>query len=358
MLSGWRKLAQPAVAALAVAALLATPVPALADRVQGAGSTFAFPIIRAWTISFLKYRNDGSDFVVDDIGVDYEPVGSIGGIMRLAQPEMDFAASDAPLPPDELQKRGLAQFPFVIGGLVPIVNLEGIKSGELKLSGDLIAKMYLGQIAKWNDPAIVAVNPSLTLPDQAIKVVHRSDGSGSTLTWTRYLSLSNAEWKDGPGADTIIDWPGGTAAEGTSGILRAVRGTRGSIGYIEYGQAVRENMIFAQVSNKPGTFVMPSPEAFAETANSANWDPANGFYLQLTDVDAPNAYPLAAATFALMHKTERSSSRTRRTLFFFSHALKRGGDDAALLGYVPLPAPLVEKVKTYWHEVLPGAAGL
>jgi phosphate transport system substrate-binding protein len=332
--------------------------PALAERVQGSGSTFAFPIISAWTKSFLEFRAGGSDFVADEQGVDYEPIGSLGGIMRLAQPAIDFAASDAPLSPEELAKRDLAQFPVVIGGLAAVINLDGVQSGQLKLTGDVIAQIYLGKIAKWNDPVLAALNPEISLPDLPVTVIHRSDGSGSTLTWTRYLSAANPEWKSGPGSDTLIEWPVGTGAEGTSGMLSAVQGSKGAIGYVEHGQAARLGLAVAQLSNGSGAFVTPSPEVFAKTAAEADWDPARGFYLQLTDVRAADAYPLAAATFVLMHKSERSAARTRRTLFFLSYALERGGPDAAALGYVPLPAALVEKVKSYWHEVLPGAAGL
>jgi phosphate transport system substrate-binding protein len=332
--------------------------PALAQRVQGSGSTFAYPIISAWTKSFLEFRQGGSDFINDELGVDYEPIGSLGGIMRLAQADVDFAASDAPLPPDELAKRDLAQFPIVIGGLAAVVNLDGVQTGQLKLTGDVLAQIYLGKIVKWNDPALAALNPGISLPDLPIAVVHRSDGSGSTLTWTRYLSAANPEWKSGPGSDTLIEWPAGTGAEGTSGVLSAVQGSKGSIGYVEYGQAARLGLAVAQLSNDSGAFIAPSPEIFAKTAAAADWDPARGFYLQLTDVKAADAYPLAAATFALMHKSERSAARTRRTLFFLNYALEHGGPDATALGYVPLPAALVEKVKSYWHEVLPGAAGL
>ncbi len=333
-------------------------LPAAAQRVQGSGSTFAFPIISAWSKSFLEFRAGGNDFVADELGVDYEPIGSLGGIMRLAQSDVDFAASDAPLPPEELAKRDLAQFPIVIGGLAAVVNLDGVQSGQLKLTGDVLARIYLGQIARWSDPALASLNTEIELPDLPITVVHRVDGSGSTLSFTRFLAAANAEWKSGPGSDTLIEWPTGTGAEGTSGMMAAVKDSQGTIGYVEYGQAARLGLDVAQLGNGSGAFIAPSPEVFARTAAEANWDPARGFYLQLTDVQAADAYPLTAATFVLMHKRERSTARTRRTLFFLSHALERGGPEAAALGYVPLPASLVEKVKTYWHEVLPGAAGL
>lgn len=343
---------------LVVSAAIVLAAPAQAQRIQGAGSTFAFPVISAWKQSFLQKRADGSDFVVDDLGVDYEPVGSLGGIMRLAQPDIDFAASDAPLPPEELAKRDLAQFPIVIGGLAVAVNLDGVKAGQLKLTGDLLAQIYLGKIKRWSDPAILAVNSGLSLPDIDIIAVHRSDGSGSTATFTRYLAAANGTWRSGPGSDTLIDWPAGKAAEGTGGMVDAVKQTSGAIAYLEFGQAHRQGLAVVQLANKAGTFVPPGPEVFASTAASADWDAKSSFYLQLTDVDEAGAYPLTAATFVLMHRTQRSASRTRRTLFFLSHALEDGGTDAAALGYVALPDPVVEKIKTYWHDVLPGATGL
>ena len=344
-------------AASLAAALLSTP--ALAQRVQGSGSTFAQPVIGAWKESFLKKLADGSDFELDEKGVDYEPVCSHGGNMRLAQPDIDFAASDAPLSPEELEKRDLAQFPLVMGGLAVVTNLDGVEPGQLKLSGDVLAQIYLGKIAKWNDPAIVALNAGLALPDVAITPLHRQDGSGSTLTFTHYLSNANPDWKAGPGSDTLVDWPKvGSAAEGTSGLIAAVKATKGALAYVEFGQAQRQGLDYAQISNRSGTFITPSAEAFSSTAAGAAWDPAKGFYLQLADLDQPQAYPLAAVTFALMHKTQRSTARTRRTLFFLAHGLDFGAKDATALGYVPVPGPIVEKIKAYWHETLPGAAGL
>lgn len=338
--------------------MLAAPQAAQAQRVQGAGSTFAFPVISAWKSSFLAKRADGSDFVVDDLGVDYEPVGSLGGIMRLAQPDIDFAASDSPLTKDELDKRDLAQFPLVVGGLAVAVNAGDIAPGQLKLPGELIADIYLGKVTKWNDARIAAANPGAALPDLPIVAVHRSDGSGSTETFTRYLSASSEAWKSGPGFDTLVKWPGGTAAEGSSGIIGALKSTQGAIGYVEFGQAEREGLAYVQLSNRSGAFITPSRKVFADTASGANWDATSGFYLQMTDIEQPAAYPLVMTTFALMHRTERSAARTRRTLFFLSHALESGQLDARGLGYVPLPDDLVSKVKTYWHNELPGATGL
>lgn len=343
----------------ATLAIASFPSTAAAELVQGAGSTFALPVLNAWKKSFLQKRSGGADFGADELGIDYEPVGSLAGIMRLGQPDVDFAASDAPLSPEQQQQRDLAQFPLVMGGLAVVTHLDGVEPGQLKLTGDLIAQIYLGKIARWNDPALAAVNPGLALPDLAITPLHRQDGSGSTLTFTSYLAGANADWKAGPGSDTLLEWPAvGSAAEGTSGLIKAVKATQGALAYVEFGQAEREKLDVVQISNRSGNFITPGAEAFSATAASANWEPAKGFYLQLADLDQPQAYPLTAVTFALMHKTERSSSRTRRALFFLAHGLEFGGQDAAALGYVPIPANVVDQIKTYWRETLPGAAGL
>lgn len=360
---GWANLFRqlPSLLSIAIASVAITVSvsgPTHADRVQGSGSTFAFPIIAAWAKSFLEDRAAGNDFVVDETGVDYEPIGSLGGVLRLSQPDIDFAASDAPFPPEELAKRGLAQFPVVIGGLAAVFNLDGIEPGGLKLTGDVIAQAYLGKITQWNDPAIASLNPGASLPDLPIMVINRADGSGSTLSWTQYLSASNTEWRDRFGSDTVIVWPTGQSVEGTSGIVSCVSKTKGALGYVEFGQAVRAGLAYAQLSNRTGAFVTPSAETFAATAQAAQWDPSRDFHLKLTDSQAPQAYPLTAATFILMHKRDRSEARTRRALFFFSFALEKGGDKATALGYVPLPSDLVTKVKGYWRASLPGAAGL
>jgi len=350
-----RRLAVATVFAVVAAALVS---PARAEPIRGSGSTFAFPIIAAWSDGFLRDRADGGDFVNNEAGVDYEPVGSLGGIMRLGQPEIDFAASDAPLPAAETSKRGLAQFPIVLGGIAPVVNLDGIGPDPLKLTGGVIADIYLGRIERWNHPAIQAINPGLALPDLAIGVVHRSDGSGSTLTWTRFLSRASADWRQQVGADTLVAWPRGAGARGSTGMIEAVQRTKGAIGYAEFGQVRRSGLAFARVQNHAGAFVTPGPEAFAATARAVRWDAGQDFHADLGEVDAPGAYPLTAATFVLMHKRDRSEGRTLRTLYFLTYALDKGSKEAAALGYVPLPEDVVAAVKDYWRASLPGGAGL
>ncbi|MGK9166196.1 phosphate ABC transporter substrate-binding protein PstS [Inquilinus limosus] len=356
--SGLARSGRLAAAAVLILVAAALSVPAQAQPIRGSGSTFAFPVIAAWSDGFLRDRADGGDFVNNDAGVDYEPVGSLGGIMRLSQAEIDFAASDAPLRFEETTKRDLAQFPIVLGGIAPVVNLDGLEPARLKLTGAVIADIYLGSIERWNHPAIQAVNPGLALPDLQISVVHRSDGSGSTLAWTRFLSRASTDWRQKVGADTLVAWPRGADAKGSSGMIEAVAGTRGAIGYAEFGQILRSGLPFAQVQNHAGVFVTPGPEAFAATARAVRWDPDRDFYADLSEADAADAYPLTAATFILMHKRDRSEGRTLRTLYFLSYALDKGAKEAAALGYVPLPEDLAGQVKDYWRAALPGGAGL
>jgi len=323
-------------------------LPAAADPIHGAGSTFAYPIIAKWSQAYKIAQIGDSDFVSQDDRIDYEPIGSLGGIMRLGQPEIDFAASDVPLPPEELTKLGYVQFPIVMGGLAPVINLDGIEPGALKLTGPLLADIYLGKIQNWSDPAIQAVNAGLPLPDLRINVIHRSDGSGSTYNWTSFLSAASAEWKSKYGADTLISWPLGTSVEGSSGMVAKVRETKGAIGYAEYGQLTRASLNYASVQNPAGQFVRPEPQSFQAAAAHIDWVNAQDFHVSLVNAAGADAYPITAATFIIMQQTPRSSSRLRQTLWFFSFAIEQGAGDAAALGYVPLPETLVSQVKAYW----------
>jgi phosphate transport system substrate-binding protein len=324
--------------------------PALAEPVRGAGSTFAFPLITQWSQSYQVERAGGEDFVLQDSGIDYEPVGSLGGILRLAQPEIDFAATDAPLPPEELAKFNYVQFPIVMGGIVPVLNIDGVKPGELKLTGAVLADIYLGKIQNWNDAAIKASNAELTLPDLRITVVHRSDGSGSTFNWTTFLSAASEDWKTKYGADTLISWPLGADAEGNSGMAAKVKETPGAIGYLEYGQTIRASLNYAAVQNPDGHFVKPEPAAFQAAASTVDWANAKDFYVSLVNAEGKESYPITAVTFAVMRTTPPSTSRLNQALWFFDYGLGRGGADAATLGYVPLPEALVNQVKKYWTD--------
>lgn len=325
---------------------------AQADPIRGSGSTFAAPIIQKWSQNYRAARADGGEFVSTDWQVDYELLGSLAGVMRLAQPEMDFAASDQPLPPADLAKRGYAQFPIVIGGVAVVANLEGIAPGQLKLSGSVIADIYLGRIVNWSDPSIKALNPDIRLPDLPIRVLHRRDGSGTTFTFAQYLSNASGNWKQRLGADTTIAWPIGQGFEGSQGLISQLRSTRGAIGYVEYGQVRRAELPFVQVDNWTGRFVNPEAATFQATANAANWAAARDFYLYLTDVSSPDGYPITAATFAIVPRIPRSLNRARSVADLFQLSFDRGGADAIALGYVPLPAPVTEQIKTFWKTEL------
>mgnify|MGYP001809647680 CR=1 FL=1 len=326
--------------------------PAKAEPIRGAGSTFAAPIIQKWSQNYRAARADGGEFVSSDWRVDYELLGSLAGVMRLAQPEMDFAASDQPLPPADLARLGYAQFPIVIGGVAVVANLEGIAPGQLRLSGSVLAEIYLGRIGNWSDPAIAALNPEVRLPDLPIRVMHRRDGSGTTFTFTQYLSNSNGNWKLRFGADTTIAWPTGQGFEGTQGLIGQLRATRGAIGYVEYGQVRRAGLPFVQVDNWTGRFVRPEAATFQATANAANWRAARDFYLHLTDVTSEDGYPITAATFAIVPRTPRSASRARSVVQLFQLAFDEGSADAIALGYVPLPAALVQQIRAFWRTEL------
>lgn len=321
---------------------------AQAEPIRGAGSTFAAPIIQKWSQNYRALRVDGGDFVSSDWRVDYEVLGSLAGMMRLAQPEMDFAASDQPLPPADLAKRGYVQFPIVIGGVAVVANLEGIAPGQLKLSGSMIADIYLGKISNWSDSAIKSLNPDLRLPDLPIRVLHRRDGSGTTFTFAQYLSNSSGEWKTRFGADTTLAWPTGQGFEGSQGVVNQLRSTRGTIGYVEYGQVRRAELGYVQVDNWTGRFVRPEAATFQATASAANWGAAQDFYLYLTDVSSPDGYPITATTFAILPRVPRSMNRTRSVVDLFQLAFDRGGSDAIALGYVPLPTPVTHQIKAFW----------
>jgi phosphate transport system substrate-binding protein len=325
-------------------------LPSLAEPIRGAGSTFAAPIIRKWGEAYKDARADGGDFVSPDWRLDYEIIGSMAGVMRIAQPEMDFAASDVPMPPEELAKRGLRQFPFVLGGVAIVVNLEGVAAGALRLTGPVLADIYLGKIKNWSDAPIKAINPDLKLPDLRIAVNHRKDGSGTTYVLTDYLSSISADWKVRHGADLLIAWPLGASSEGSQGLLRSVMGTKGSIGYVEYGQVARSGLPFALIQNKAGNFVKPDPDGVIAASNAIDWSKTRDFFTSIADQPGPAAYPISAATFAILPVDGRSAARYRRVFDLFGLAFEKGAADASALGYAPLPAPLVAQIRAYWAK--------
>jgi len=337
-----------AIFGVAAALALGSSLPAAAEPIQGAGSSFAFPIISKWAQAYRLAKADGGDFVPFDTGVDYEPIGSLGGVTRVNQRGIDFGATDSPLSSEDLTRLGLGQFPIVMGGVVPVVNIEGIGPGGIKFTGALLAEIYLGKVKAWSDPAISAINPGVKLPDAAIAVIHRADGSGTTFNFADFLAKNSPEWREKVGVDIQLKWPVGTGAEGTGGLARKVRETKNAIGYVEYGLVARTNQPYGLVQNRAGNFVKPDAASLQAAAASADWANARDFHLLLTDAPGADAYPLAVTTFVLMQKQPRSASRSRDALDFFQLSLEKGQKDASDLGYVPLPDPLVAQIKAYW----------
>jgi len=326
-------------AGLALAAV--TPPPPIV--VSGAGSTFVNPILSRWTTDYM------ADFHISGgTKIRYQPIGSGAGVDLIKAGKVDFGASDRPLPPDELAEAGLGQFPLVIGGVVPVVNIAGIAPGQLRFTGPLLADIYLGKVRRWNDPAIATLNPGVRLPDAEIAVVHRSDGSGTTFNWVNYFSKVSPEWKTRVGEGTAVAWPLGAGAQGNDGVAAAVRATPGSIGYVEFAYVARDRLAWAQLRNRAGRFVAPGPASFAAAADGADWKAARDFYLILTDAPGAGAYPITATTFILVPKHKPDFTRTRALLQLFQWALFKGQRQASALGYVPLPKDLSVRVARYW----------
>lgn len=333
--------------------------------VVGAGSTFAYPIVSRWAKGYHRWVAGGGTLPIAGGGLDdppsgpmldYEPTGSLAGIMRVRERAVDFGASEMPLKSEELRKLGLVQFPLLIGGIVAVVNIDGVGPGQLQLTGQALADIYLGRIGKWSDPSLKALNPQISLPDARIAVVRRSDGSGTTFNFTDFLGKASPLWKAKVGSDLLVSWPEGTAgAKGNDGVSRLVRQTPNSIGYVEFAHAQQNRLAFARVRNPAGTFVTPSPQAFQAAAAGADWKAAGDFALMLTDMPGTDAYPMVATVFVLMNKGMSAQRRTA-ALNFFDWSLTHGSAEAAALGYVPLPPTLVAAVKAYWAETLGAAA--
>jgi phosphate transport system substrate-binding protein len=320
------------VVAAVLAPLLVGVAPALAQDITGAGSTFVYPVMAKWSAAYSS-RGRGK--------VLYHPIGSGAGIAQIKSGALDFAASDAPLKPEELARAALEQFPLVIGGIVPVVNIAGVKAGDLKLTGGILADIYLGKVRRWNDPAIVSLNPGLALPDSAIMVAHRLDNSGTTFNWAYYLSKASDEWRSKVGWGTNISWVVGVGAKGNDGLAALVGQAPNSIGYVEYAYALQKKLTYAVVRNKAGNFIAPDAASFQAAATSANWAQAKNFHLMLADAPGEDAYPIAATVFALMHRESTAPVRRAAVLSFFRWVMHDGKGIASDLSYVPLPEALV-----------------
>jgi len=334
--------------ALAATAGVGISLQAAAVDITGAGATFPYPIYAKWAEAYKK---------ATAIGMNYQSIGSGGGIKQITAKTVDFGASDMPLKPADLDKDGLIQFPTVIGGDVPVYNLRGMKPGQLKFSGSVLADIYLGKIKKWNDPAMTALNAGVSLPDQAISVVHRSDGSGTTFIWTNYLSKISPDWKQKVGEGTSVAWPAGVGGKGNEGVASYVQRINGSIGYVEYAYVLQNKMSYGLVRNRAGNFVAPSSEAFQAAAAGADWKAAPGMYLILTDAPGKNSWPIAGATFILMHKRQDKPENGKEVLKFFEWAYANGDKMAEQLNYVPMPDPVVNIIKNEWRTSLRDPSG-
>jgi len=321
---------------------------ASAVDITGAGATFPYPIYAKWAEAYKQKTG---------VGMNYQSIGSGGGIAQIKAKTVDFGASDMPLKPEDLQAAGLMQFPAIIGGVVPVVNIEGIQPGAIKFTGPVLADIYLGKIKKWNEKAMADLNPGLKLPDELITVVRRSDGSGTTFVWTDYLSKISPEWNDKVGASTAVSWPEGVGGKGNEGVAAYVQRIKGSIGYVEFAYAKRNKMTHASVQNKDGQFVQPDDDTFQAAAAYADWKGAPGFYQILTNAPGKTSWPITSASFILMQTKQDKPQNAAEVLRFFDWALKNGQKMASDLDYVPMPEEVVKVIADAWKTQLKDTSG-
>ena len=330
------------------AASLAMAISVQAADITGAGATFPYPIYAKWAEAYKAKTGTA---------MNYQSIGSGGGIAQIKANTVDFGASDMPLKVEDLQSAGLMQFPAIVGGVVPIMNLEGMAPGAIKLTGPVLADIYLGKIKKWNDKAIAELNAGLKLPDEPIAVVRRSDGSGTTFVWTDYLSKVSDEWKSKVGASTAVSWPEGVGGKGNEGVAAYVQRIKGSIGYVEYAYAKRNKMTHASVQNKDGQFVQPDDSTFQAAAANADWNNAPGFYQILTNQPGKNAWPITSASFILMHVRQDKPQNAAEVLKFFDWSFHNGQKLAEELDYVPLPDAVTKVIAEAWKAQIKDASG-
>jgi phosphate transport system substrate-binding protein len=336
--------------ALATAGFITAAVaaPAAAANIVGAGATFPYPVYAKWADAYKKETG---------IGMNYQSIGSGGGIKQIKAKTVTFGASDAPLIGADLDKSGLAQFPMVMGGIVPVVNLAGVKPGELVIDGPTLAKIFMGEVKRWDDPTLKKLNPSATLPHQAIAVVHRSDGSGTTFNFTTYLSDVSAEWKDKVGSATSVQWPVGMGAKGNEGVANGVGITKGSIGYVEYAYALQNKLTYSKMLNKAGKVVAPTLVAFQAAAANADWKSKPGYGVILANQPGEKSWPMTAATWILVYKKPVDPAATAAALKFFAWAYQHGDAMAESLDYVPMPDSVVKDIEQYWKREIKDASG-
>jgi len=334
---------------LAVAGILvATAVPASAMDISGAGATFPYPIYAKWADAYKKETG---------VGLNYQSIGSGGGIKQIEARTVTFGATDAPLSGDDLGKNGLVQFPMVMGGIVPVVNLDGINAGDLVIDGPTLAKIYLGDIKTWDDPALKKLNPNAKLPSTAIAVVHRSDGSGTTFNFAYYLSQVSPEWKDKVGFNTSVEWPVGIGAKGNEGVSNNAAQTKGSIGYVEYAYALQNKLTYMKMANKDGKIVSPTAEAFQAAAANADWNSVPGYGVILANQPGAASWPMTAATFILVPKQPQDPAAATEALKFFAWAYAHGAKMAEELDYVPMPQKVVGEIEAMWAKDIKDSSG-
>ena len=327
---------------MTIAVIFTFSTAASAADITGAGATFPYPVYAKWAEAYKAQTK---------IGMNYQSIGSGGGITQIKAQTVDFGASDKPLKAEELNEAGLIQFPTVMGGVVPVLNLKGIDPGEIKLTGPILAKIYMGEITKWNDPEITKLNAKVKLPADDITVVHRSDGSGTTFIFTNYLCKVSPEWQEKIGNDASVAWPAGVGGKGNEGVASYVQRISGSIGYVEYAYALQNKMTYALLQNREGNFVKPESRNFQAAAAGADWQNAPGFYMILTDEAGNESWPITGATFILMHKTQKNPEVARQVLAFFNWAYENGDQMAEQLDYIPMPDAVVKLIRQQWQEI-------
>jgi phosphate transport system substrate-binding protein len=333
---------------IAAAGLLAAAItPASAAEITGAGSTFVYPVLAKWADAYKKDTG---------IGLNYQSIGSGGGIKQITNKTVTFGATDMPLMPADVQKNNFVQFPVINGAVVPLLNVPGIKPGELTFDGPTLAKVFLGDITKWNDPAIAKLNPGVKLPDMAIAIVHRSDGSGTTFIWTDYLSKVSPDWKSKVGENTAVEWPVGIGGKGSEGVSATVAQTVGALGYVEYAYAMQNNLTYAKMINQAGKVVAPTAAAFQAAAAGADWANAKDFRVVITNAPGDASWPIAGSTFILMQALPVSAADSDAALKFFDWGYKNGKKMASDLLYVPMPDSVVGLIEKTWKEKIKGAS--
>jgi len=335
-------------ALLGAAGCLAVSPMASAAEITGAGATFPYPAYAKWAAAYKESSG---------VSLNYQSIGSGGGIKQIKSNTVDFGASDMPLEPKDLDDAGLIQWPMIMGGVVPVVNIPGIAAGQLLITGPVLADIYMGKVTNWNDPEITKLNPGVKLPDTAIAVVHRSDGSGTTFLFSSYLSAVSGEWQSKVGASTAVEWPVGIGGKGNEGVANFSGQTPGAIGYVEYAYALQNKLAFTKMMNRDGVVVAPESHAFQSAAANADWASAPGFKLVLVNQPGKDSWPITGASFILLHKSQDKPDQAKEVLKFFDWAYRNGGKAAEELDYVPIPMNVVDLVEKTWSNSVKATSG-